>query len=244
MHFYRLTHPEYTTDHAADVANPIRMVNEFYVPGIVCSVCGESWASSDRVRVPVPMTSDLRTHLMGKVLSEKEWYSFAAKLRHELSIPSWMRVTPGAQIGLPKGELYSCEVPDLMHPFPGQIIARSQVIRALAKEQVSGFYPVQVQTTWAERIRRKDAETPGLYELLIMGNAWHTGKDTCNTTVCTRCGRTSVPSTTCLDIDIDRWDGSDFFHVDQNTNIVLVTERVCTLFAEYEFTNFRCISVS
>jgi len=246
MRFYKLTHPDYATDRAADMANPIRMVNELYVPGITCSACGESWASSDRVRVSVPKTSDLRAYLTGKCLPESEWRAFAEKLRRELTIPSWMKVTPGAQIGLPTGELSTSQIPDMMHPFPGQIIAQNHVVQALEKEKLTGFFPVRVQVRWSERVmdRDRDAPAPELYELLVKGVAWRVGVDTNTITICPRCGRTVFANVAHFDIDTNRWDGSDFFHVDQNPNIILVTERVCMTLAEYNYTNYTCAPVS
>lgn len=246
MQFYRLTHPRYETTHAEETANPIRMITEFYyIPGVSCPACAEAtgggWASSDRVRVEVPTSPALRRTLMGTSLPLDQWQSFVTLLRRELAIPSWMPVTPGAQIGLPRAELLAPDVPDFLHPFPGQIIVRDSVVDALQRAELTGFVPVRVEVRWGKQVKYPPGEPPLLYELFVTGTAWRVGMDAERITACKECGRTIFPNPEWLVVDERRWDGSDFFHIDRNPNIVLVTERVCHLMAQCLFTNYACV---
>jgi hypothetical protein len=49
------------------------------------------------------------------------------------------------------------------------------------------------------------------------------------------------PGPELLIVDESRWDGADFFHLDRNPNIVIVTERVCTVLTQEHFVNFACV---
>lgn len=247
MHVYELTNPEYETDQGEARANPIRMIAEHHIPTIKCPSCegetGGGWASSDRVPVAVPETSALRSQLTVQALPVPEWSAFVERLKQELHIPPWMPVTPGAQIGLPKAELRSSRIPDLMHPFPGQIIARRRVVDALEGAGLTGFVPIRVEVTWGKRVKHDVEPPPELYELFVRGVAWRVGVDIERITVCRECGRKVFPGTFGIQVDESRWDGSDFFHVDQNPNIVLVTEGVCSVLAAHGFTNYVCTPV-
>jgi hypothetical protein len=247
MKFYRFTHPEYVTDQMQSSENPIRMSTELYVPGIICPGCadvtGGGWASSDRVRVAVPRQSALWPYLTGKSLGIPEWFSTAERIRTELAVPPWQPVTPGAQLGLPKGELTATRVPAVLHPFPGQVIVREEVIEAIEKAGLSGIDVVGVEVRWGNRIQGEGIDLPHLYELVVKGQGWRKGSDQASITVCAECQRTIFPNPDHLVVDEGRWDSSDFFHVDKNPNIVLVTERVCRMFTEQGFGNWRCLPV-
>ncbi len=245
MQFYELTHPPYETDYDYNKANPIRMKAALYIPGVICPVCmgetGGGWASSNRIRVKVPKKSTLRQYLMGQSLPLEQWREFVVTLRSALKIPSWMPVAPGAQIGQPKGELLSEQLPDMMHPFPGQLIVQARVVEALKEARLTGFQPVRVEVQWGKTVKSPRGEPPALYELLVTGTAWRVGMDLESITVCKECERITFPHPDWLVVDESRWDGSDFFHVDRNPNIVLVTERVCRVLARHRFTNYHCV---
>lgn len=247
MKYYQFTHPEYATDQKQSLENPIRMSVEFYVPGIICPSCAEAmgggWASSDRIRVAVPQQSTLLPYLTGKSLGVPEWFAIAERIRSELAVPSWQPVTPGAQLGLPGGELTATRVPDVLHPFPGQVIVRAQVVKAIEMAGLSGVDAVDVGVRWGKRVKAVGVKLPHLYELVVKGHGWRIGSDLTSITDCVHCQRTIFPNPNYLEVDENRWDGSDFFYVDKNPNILLVTERVCRVFAEQGFDNWRCLPV-
>lgn len=245
MKFYRLTVPDYPTDQAYKNANPICMMGDFYVPGILCSVCAEEtggcWASSGRIRVDIPQESHLRQNLTGRTLPVDEWRIFAKQLREELVIPSWIPITPGAHIGLPQGELSCSHVMDFLHPFPGQIIVREEVIDVLQQSQLTGFQPIPVKVTGSTEITHELSEVPHLYELLIMGKGWRVDIYEDNIVACDTCKRTIFPEREHTIIDDQRWDNTDFFTIDLNPNIVIVTERVYQVLKQANFSNYQCV---
>lgn len=73
-----------------------------------------------------------------------------------------------------------------------------------------------------------------------MGSAWHPGVNFQSVTVCPHCHRIKPPILDHYALDEDRWDGSDFMHVDLNPNKVIVTERVCDCLRAHNFTNWLC----
>jgi hypothetical protein len=248
MQFYELREPDYSTDQLHDRANPIRMIEEYSVPGILCPVCteetGGGWASSDRVRVDTPDDTLLKPMLSGQNLPPAEWKKVRDKIRIELNVPAYMRITPGAAIGLPRAELLQPDVQQILHPFPGQLIVRDTVVHALEQARLTGFQPVPVSAEWGMKAQRLVAEDPPLlYELCISGHAWRVGFDEERITTCHTCGRKLFPDPHWLEVDQNRWDGSDFFTVDMNPNIVLVTDRVCQTLADAVFGNYRCVPI-
>lgn len=245
MEFCRLTHPRYRSDQAHSRANPIQMLTDsLYVPGMACPACanetGGAWASSGRVRVEVHMDSPLRSELKGISLPPEAWRDYAERLRRNLQVPSWMPIVPGAELGMPKAEVRQRDLLDFLHPFPGQIIVRARVVDALLAARLSGFQPIRVHTQWAKQLKVLDGEPPELYELFVTGSGWRSGITLEAITVCQRCGRTIFPASSQLVIDESRWDGSDFFHIDQNPNIVIVTARVREVLVRGQFTNWEC----
>lgn len=242
----QLTHPAYSTDQERSKANPIKMLSDYlYVPGMSCPACavdtGGTWASSGRVRVDVPSSSPLRPQLRGLSLEPAAWALFSGKLRMELQVPSWMPITPGAEIGLPKAELRQHDPPDFMHPFPGQVIVRARVLDELVAAGLTGFRAIRVQVAWARQPKGRMEDPPTLYELFVTGEGWRVGVDLTTITTCQHCGRTIFPQLGDLAVDEGRWDGTDFFHIDRNPNIVVVSERVCEILSAHGFTNWECI---
>ena len=111
---------------------------------------------------------------------------------------------------------------------------------AMGRAGFAGVEFIEVQTSWAKGMRPNGAP-PRLWELVVTGSAWRKGSDEQSITICGVCGRTVFPNPSQLDVDVTRWDGNDFFHVDRNPNIVLVTERVCDLLDKNRFSNYQCV---
>jgi hypothetical protein len=242
MQFYEFTHPAYGTDRAQQMANPLQTVDEVWLPGLICSVCGETWAGSRRLYLPV-IEPNLLRRLGGLPLPEVEWRDLAQAVRKHVNLPEDFLLMPGDALGTPTIELLSTSISDFMHPFSGQIIARGSVINVLQRERLTGFNAIQVHAYWSSRIQKQNPslQTPELYELLVTGHVWREGVDKEAITVCKHCGRTIFPSW--RPITESRWDGSDFFNVDMNPNMVFVTEKTCQVLAENQITNFACVPV-
>jgi hypothetical protein len=242
MKFYQLTHPEYSTDQQDRFANPIQPVPDIWLPGIICAICGATWAGSRRIYLPITDTR-LRQKLHGRPLPEADWYALEREVREQAGVPANVHLYPGDVLGIPRAELLSTEIFDFMHPFPGQLIVTSTVVDTLQRAALSGFKPIQVQLSWGRDVKNPPTSLPVLYELIITGQAWRVNMDESHITACSHCGRTIFPEPEFLVVDERRWDGSDFFHVDHNPNIVLVTERVCNILSEEKFSNYICIPV-
>jgi hypothetical protein len=84
--------------------------------------------------------------------------------------------------------------------------------------------------------------TEELSELRVTGQAWRVGSTAENVVACPACERLTFRAGA-LDVDPTAWDGSDFFNVDLNPNIVLVSGRVCELFRARSFSNYACVPV-
>lgn len=240
MTFFDLTHPHYETDYAEELANPIQIVEDVRLPGLICSKCGETWAGDRRLYFPIE-DAHLLQRLSGPPLPELEWSKLVADVRANLGLPADFALMPGDILGVPTAELMHNEIPDLVHPFPGQIVVRSAVVDTLRRAEVTGWRPVRLNVRWSKRIRQPGIEPPELYELLVTDHMWREGVDQASITVCEHCGRTIFPAW--RPITESRWDGSDFFNVDNNPNMVFVTERVCILLEKEKFTNWVCIPV-
>lgn len=244
MRFHELTHPRYETDQTYDAANPIRFVPDIWLPGVICDECGEIWTGSRRIYLPISDPS-LRRRLSGirfPVPLEK-WRKLAQEVRAAISLPDDFPLEPGDVLGTPRAKVLSREIPDFLHRFPGQLIVRTKVVEALERAKLTGFQPVRVQTYWSEQLHHFQMEPPSLFELVVTGVAWRVDSDLKRLTACQHCGRLIFPDPDWLVVDESRWDGSDFFHVDRNPNIALVTERVCEVLAEHDFTNYACLPV-
>jgi hypothetical protein len=243
MIFSKLTHPYYVTDQAESAANPIQPVRAIWLPGIICDECGSTWAGSRRLYLPIADTT-LWRRLRGAPLPKDEWEELADTVHTTVGLPYDFDLKPGDVLGSPVAELLSSDIPDFLHPFPGQLIVRASVVDVLRDAELTGFQPVRVEARWGNRVSPHPAEAPVLYELVVTGSAWRVGSDRYYITACKHCGRAVFPNPDWLIVDEDRWDKSDFFHVDDNPNIVLVTERVCAVLAQYRFTNYACVPVS
>lgn len=237
MKFYKFTHPEYGSDYESSDNNPIRMIEDIWIPGIICPACGRTWAGSRRLYLPIE-DETLWRKLSSEPLPLSEWNDLVHKIRTQLKLPEDYVLKPGDVLGPPIAEILDRNIPDFLHPFPGQIIVQSKVIEALQRAELSGFRAIQVRTQWSEQ-----EKPPELYELLVTGAAWRIDSKEEQIIVCRSCHRTKFPNSDMLSVDQNRWDGSDFFHVDGNPNIVLITERACEILTRNKFTNYSCLLV-
>jgi hypothetical protein len=242
VRFRKLTHPHYETDNEDTAVNPIRMIEDIALPGIICPACG-TWAGSRRVCLPIDEPSLLGC-LRGAPISQTAWMELADQVRTSENLARDFPLRPGDVLGRPRAELLDESPPDFLHPFPGQLIVQGPVVNALQEAGLTGYKPMPVDVHWSQRIRPSPAEPPALYELVVTGKAWRIGMNEIQITLCCVCGRRGFPNPEYLAVDESRWDGSDLFHVDANPNIVLVTERTCVLLHERRFSNYACISMS
>lgn len=241
MQFFDLTHPRYSSDAEADRLNPARPLVDWHIPSIICDECGR-WAASDRLRVPLQPVASSQAFRRITFLPTGEWFQRRSEWARLLGVPQ-ERITPGAELGLPKAEVQSSEMADFVHPSPGQIWVREKVMLVLDSAGLVGADLVPVQSSWARR-SDPNGTPPRLWEIVVTGSAWRQNSDEQSIAVCNVCGRTVFPNASQLQVDETRWDGSDFFHVDGNPNIVLVTERVRDLLDDGRLSNYQCVPAS
>lgn len=239
MQVHELTHPPYATEREGDRCNPVTLARDTYLPGVHCDRCGQTWSGSRRTYLPIADPA-LRAHLSGPPLPWAEWRALAEAVRQHVGLPEEALLWPGDVLGAPTAVLHSASVPDFLHPAPGQLIVREPVAVALQDAGVTGVHAVPVKVGWADARPHNDVP-PALYELVVTGVAWRRGVSAARIIQCEQCRRTIFPPPYDREVDATRWDGSDFFHVDRNPNIVLVTPRVCALLASNGFTNWRCV---
>jgi hypothetical protein len=228
---YTISGLEAETDEEDDVLNPVMEVVRYRVPGVRCDVCG-TWASSQRLRdVKIP-----EGYGFGEIrfLSPTEWRGALADWSHALGV-SEDRLAPGARLGPPRGQRTGVVKEDVVHPFPGSIWVQRRVRDAIEAAKLVGVR--------FERVILDDKpEESLLFELVPLGKASRPA-ELPQPTRCELCGRVSFTSALLppwrLTVDPNSWDGSDFFLLDGNPNVVCASERARRLFETEGFSNVR-----
>ena len=231
------------TDRQASIASPLQQVDHIGMPGLECSSCHNTWAGSRRLYLPVDDPALAKRLKNTWPIPTAEWLALAIVVRKSLGLPSDFLLRPGDGFGIPVFELRSSRLSDIMHPFPGQTIVTEEVAESLRASDLTGYRLIECHTRWSAAMKRKlppDQAAPPLFELAVEGKAWRKGKFPMDAIDCQQCGRANFPDPSYLEIDLERYDASDFFHTDLNPNRVMVTERVCTFLAEHDFQNYLC----
>jgi len=245
MKFFELTHPDYSTDLQFSKANPVEQDDKDFLPGVYCEKCDDQWASSNRLRVKKgvqkQITDYLRSINIPDVISAQQWSSLILELSTITGLPK-ENFHPGAPYGVPGGILKKKEVCNFSHPFPGLLWVTSDVMSLIIAEKLTGIQFMEVKLKNSKRMA--GFQSPQLWEIIITGKAWRQGHNVDNVTSCNCCKRTVFPEPNNLKVDISRWDGSDFFNIDLNPNIIIVTERVCEVLDKGKFTNYLCIPIN
>jgi hypothetical protein len=173
---------------------------------------------------------------------DKRWYTLRDTVRRELALNQEFELRPGDELGRLMIETESSNLTDVMHPFPGQIIIRQNVVELLAESDLHGFNLQKAIVSNLKKSPNHVSEHLNLYELIPKGYAWRIGIDQNSIEVCDTCKRRIFPRPTHWEIDLERWDGSDFFIMDLNPNMVFVTQAVKDLFESNNVSN--CLFVS
>lgn len=230
--FFRLTTPRYATDHESDRRNTVWVADPLVgLPPTICELCGNSWASNARLRVPVPqeLADEVGTFPGVRTpLPWEEWRRRRIRWAALLNVAPDMLV-PGLDIGPPYGEVRRKTKEDVIHASPGYVWVQERVKGAIEQAGFSGVKLVEVV------LDKRDC--PRLWELDVHGHGFRPGTTAESLRDCQRCGRLVFPNPEDLTVDVSRWDGSDFFDLDRNTAMIFVTERVRDLFVRERFSN-------
>ncbi len=232
MHFFKLTHPEYDTDHEESSRNPVTSTASYRLPGINCVACG-TWSSSERLRVPLPQDTDAFSRI--RFLGADEWESVSPQWAESIGI-SVDDLAPGAKLGPPQGVCVSEIQEDSVHPMPGEIWIVSRVKEAFIAAGLTGVSFERVKLTG-------NCGHAELWELIVQGRACRKGSTEGNLYACEHCRRRVFPRPKLLSVDESRWDGSDFVLLDHNPNIIVVTERTQEVLVANAFSNLAVESI-
>lgn len=144
MTFFKLTHPNYSTDQEDFIYNPVRLKNETYLPGVTCHLCGSQWTSSNRIRVPSSIeekiTNYLRENNFPRFVPISRWKDVKNDVSNILSDfinPDDVDIRPGSKIGVPRGEILKEKLEDFIHPFPGIIWINYKVYSFLREQDLN-----------------------------------------------------------------------------------------------------------
>lgn len=214
MRFFKLTHPQYRTDAEEEARNPVMYMAPYHLPGVICDACGP-WSSSARLRIP-PSTG-LNEFLGTSFMQVSDWQRARSQWAQTLNV-SADELSPGAELGPPMGICKSRINEDTVHPLPGVVWVTSRVRGVLIMASFTGMSFVGVQLSASCEV--------DMWELVVHGRASRKGSTLETLRLCDICGRTGFPSPKNLSVDEARWDGSDFVIVDDNPNMILVSERV------------------
>lgn len=227
--FYKLAKPDSDTDEEDTIRNPTVELAPHHLPGIRCDVCG-TWASSRRLRdAKVPDGLGFEEI---RFVSPSEWQQSSADWSRALGV-SEDRLAPGASLGPPRGRRTGVVKEDIVHPFPGSIWVQRRVREAIETSSLVGVS--------FERVILDDSpEESLLFELVPLGKV---SASTLLSQVkrCELCGR--VTSAWRLTADPSSWDGSDFFLIDGNPNVVCASERARRLFETEGFSNVQLVPI-
>lgn len=237
--FYNLDEAEYSSDGAARKANPLYQIRDYDVPAINCPVCKTIWKGRRRLYLPVRPGSE--SEWPKGPLSVENWKIAVKKIRGLLEIDTNVELRPGDILGKPKFELLNGTINDLMFPFPGQVIVTADVATALQQSPLQGIELMPIEIVKAKG--NNSTYALPLFELRVKGHGWREGVDESMLISCPQCGRTKNPkSKSGLEpLDETRWDGTDFFNVDHNPNVIAVTSRVKEFLEQHQFSNYRLI---
>lgn len=197
------------------------------------------WSRGENMPADHPIEKRLSR---GGCLTPEEFEDLATRLRQAFDVPNEWKIVPGARVGLLPLRYYYSPLPDLNWANGSStLVATKRAVQTFQDAGLTGWsaYPV---ASAAYRGRLPAGPPPMLYELLFAGRAGTPrGVDPNDLDVCQRCGgliRIRVPER--LEIQPDRWDGSDFFHFDHGPQRY-VTERARQVIeaADMEEVGFR-----
>lgn len=224
MKFFKLGPPKDSRGRRAN-PRPIVVRMPYAVPAIECPECGVAIRVAHiRGRLP----SDLSEFELGRRLPVREWNRRRDRWASALGVTR-DRVVPGATIGPPMGNCVKPMKSDVAWPFPGLLWVNSRIRDALLSAGGSGFSFSEV------KLDGKCGDLR-LWEIAVTGHAWRKGMTPESSIECRICGLVAFPEPRRLSVDVDRWDGSDWFTLDYNQSIILVTQKAARVLLKLDVT--------
>ncbi|RIH90484.1 hypothetical protein Mterra_00370 [Calidithermus terrae] len=243
MHYFRLCPPLYESDLQRSRQNPLEVIDEFSIPGIKCDSCGQIWAGSRKLYLPLAEAvrkSGLAKQLRPGVLQDSDWHRLIEDLRAVMGLPEDYQFWPGDALGRPILKLNRIDVPhDVLFPWTGEVVVSERVLNLLREADLKGFIAIEPSVRLPKKLELEGGTIPRLFVLRVVGHGWREGSNLEDMVVCKRCGRRKHPPKISSRIDVSRWDGSDFFNLDLNPNEVYVTDKAREVLASPGTNNIR-----
>jgi hypothetical protein len=219
-----MTHPEYETDRADERANNVNL-KMLSFPGIECSACGQIWGGSRFMNWPVPKRN-IRSFQNEWPIRSEDWFRLRDDYLDEVNLPKETLILPGDRIGIGSAKISSPKISDVIFPLIGVFLFGERAASVLQNSGFRGAELLKIPVSFSSK-KCIDIEPPVLYQLRVTGKARNVGSPDSDTVVCDVCHRSISKHTTRVrEVDESRWDGSDIFNMDENENMVFVTERV------------------
>lgn len=252
--FFKLQAPQYADDFEHELVNPVWSRSPYNIPGIICPMCGPM-AFDQKLRITLPDTRLLGEFEGIRHIRISDWVQQRPRWAQLLGLnPN--RITPGASLGPPHGLLKGMPTADFIYPSM-DVWVRTRLMEALRLSHCTGVEfakSVLISASASDesfcdgvQVNYKavdPANMPEYWELNVTGSAWRVGYDENRIRQCEICGRKSFPDPDFLKVDESRWDGSEFFNVDCNPYIILVTDRVCRILKDINASNYICEQVN
>lgn len=219
--FYELTHPAYETDYRYEDENPVRLVGEYWIPAINCEEC-LTWACTNERIWNVSESSRESDFLRPSPLERRVWMTMVSGWSRILGVEA-RRIRPGTYLGPPVVELSGVKFGDIVHPYVGPKLVRNSVREYLVANKFSGVRFHSVQILWGKG-DEGDAFDNELWAMEITGKKWRAGENEDSVVVCDLCKRTKFLQDVPMRIDESRSDDSEFFILDDNPNMLFVSE--------------------
>jgi hypothetical protein len=144
----------------------------------------------------------------------------------EVNLPKETLILPGDIIGVDSAKISSPKLSDIIFPSVAVFLFGERAASVLQNAGFTGAELLKIPVSFSGK-KYVDIEPPVLYQLRVTGKANNVGSPDSNIVVCDVCHRSiSSHVTRVYEVDESRWDGSDIFNIDENENMVFVTERV------------------
>jgi hypothetical protein len=253
MMFFRFDEPVYAdeTEYADANCCLVDYEETLYMPGMVCPYCETTWSMSGvRLLTDKSLSSRIREQLLHpRAIPFEEYQTLSVIVRQELQLRSSTRLWPGMRVG----PLYvRCEcikhVADFLWAGIGNLIVTQRVVDTLFTAGLTGYELYAVHVIDSEQ---SSATLPPLYELVVVGKGGPMGAEAGLhlVTKCDRCGYRGYESVYYdgsgaykfrdLYVNVETWDGSDFFTFDDWPTIIMITEKAKSDLSSAGLSNWR-----
>ena len=224
-------------------ANPIKITKRLNIPGVKCSICGETWANmGSRTLKELPIDSDFTRKLQKESCVTLERLLELKKEFEEINnIKICTPILPGMYINPLTVKILKPLQPGFVFPWsPGITFLTEEVAKVFRDNNISGcaLYPVlpakgkiSTSTKLFELVPTNEVE------IVTLSKKYIPDLITCN-----GCGRPQIGKPLCsgsIKVDSESWNGSDVCTIKYCWGYTLVSEKVKNILKENAFSNYQ-----